>query len=220
MAENNLDIGLTRVEEECSVCLEKINENDKVETLPCNHTFHLECIQEWYKESGIEKIDSGTVSIEWHCPLCRYTMTENADKDNVLYFSIVKFRSNRNYIKCFALLDSACSLTSFVITGNAFYIMWFMCALYGYNGAHNFNIQHLRIYSCFCVIPFIFKILHMYDYLVHHSTIIIYPPNNTFITTTASIISLVLQIYLMHCIYFLSIHLAVFEDRIRQFIDE
>jgi len=40
----------------CSVCLELINENAK--TLVCGHTFHLECILNWFVTSEL-------------CPMCR-----------------------------------------------------------------------------------------------------------------------------------------------------
>lgn len=222
MSTNHLDITLTN-SEECTICLERIHDIDKVDILPCNHAFHSECIDEWYKTSGTEILNDDTVSIEWHCPLCRYTMTEsiNVKNDTVFYFSIVKFRRKRAYIKLFTLLDSSCSFLSFAFSGNIFYILWCVCSLYGYSGAHNFNIEHLRLYSCFCIMPFMFKIVHLYMYfLTELDDIIVYPPNEIFISMTSSFISLIFQLYLIKCIYFLSIHLSLFEDRIRQYIEE
>jgi len=44
--------------EECSICLEKFNINEKVFKTPCNHLFHATCITEWlYKNKT--------------CPICR-----------------------------------------------------------------------------------------------------------------------------------------------------
>lgn len=47
---------------ECSICLEDINKRKNndfiIMILPCNHKFHLICIQEWFK-------------MKLNCPLCR-----------------------------------------------------------------------------------------------------------------------------------------------------
>lgn len=45
-------------ESTCSICLEVLHNQEKpIKILPCNHCFHQDCIEEWYKSS--EK-----------CPLC------------------------------------------------------------------------------------------------------------------------------------------------------
>ena len=44
---------------DCSICLKDINNNDKFIT-DCNHIFHIECINKWYK-------------ISHRCPLCRHS---------------------------------------------------------------------------------------------------------------------------------------------------
>jgi hypothetical protein len=41
----------------CSICLNEINDKDKYKT-KCNHIFHEECIEFWYRKSQ-------------SCPLCR-----------------------------------------------------------------------------------------------------------------------------------------------------
>lgn len=43
---------------DCSICLKDINDNNKFIT-DCNHIFHIECINKWYK-------------ISHRCPLCRH----------------------------------------------------------------------------------------------------------------------------------------------------
>lgn len=45
-------------EEKCSICLDGLNK--KLVTLPCNHTFHKNCIKEWL-----------VYSEDVACPLCR-----------------------------------------------------------------------------------------------------------------------------------------------------
>lgn len=45
----------SKIRNECSICLEKDNKCIK---LNCNHTFHIECIHEWFKK-------------DLTCPICR-----------------------------------------------------------------------------------------------------------------------------------------------------
>ena len=49
----------SQVGNQCSVCLESIQENARVITLPCNHFFHSNCILRWYAENPT-------------CPICRH----------------------------------------------------------------------------------------------------------------------------------------------------
>ena len=54
---NILDNNPIKSENECSICMEKIEYN-KIEKLSCNHLFHNKCILEWYKTN-------------LSCPMCR-----------------------------------------------------------------------------------------------------------------------------------------------------
>ena len=47
--------------EGCVICLERYQKNDKIVTLKCNHIFHIECIEEWFKSKK-------------SCPLCRLSL--------------------------------------------------------------------------------------------------------------------------------------------------
>ncbi|CAF1172549.1 unnamed protein product [Adineta ricciae] len=47
----------SKTEDQCLICLENLSLKN-TETFPCNHTFHRECLEEWFK-------------IERTCPLCR-----------------------------------------------------------------------------------------------------------------------------------------------------
>lgn len=44
--------------EDCSICLNTFNNNDNIICLPCNHYYHTNCINEWFKRSKT-------------CPKCR-----------------------------------------------------------------------------------------------------------------------------------------------------
>ncbi|XP_028792415.1 uncharacterized RING finger protein C4G3.12c [Neltuma alba] len=45
--------------EQCHICLVEYEEGDKIRVLPCNHEFHMACVDKWLKE------------IHGICPLCR-----------------------------------------------------------------------------------------------------------------------------------------------------
>jgi len=49
----------------CTVCLEDVTRGQRVRTLPCLHTFHAECAEEWLKKKKL-------------CPLCNFAI----DGDN------------------------------------------------------------------------------------------------------------------------------------------
>lgn len=55
--------------EECSICLEKLNNNHI--SLPCKHHFHEKCIMRWFDSKH-------------ECPLCRekYRLVLNKDTYN------------------------------------------------------------------------------------------------------------------------------------------
>lgn len=55
---------VTKLPEElrtCCVCLEEVCVHQKVRTLPCLHTFHAECAEEWLKKKKV-------------CPLCQFSI--------------------------------------------------------------------------------------------------------------------------------------------------
>lgn len=51
--------------DECVICLDTLAETAKIKKLPCNHLFHVECIEEWIKKDG-------------RCPVCRHVVDEVA----------------------------------------------------------------------------------------------------------------------------------------------
>ncbi|KAF3322968.1 E3 ubiquitin-protein ligase RING1-like protein [Carex littledalei] len=64
-----------KTEEECTICLEKIFDNENKEAVvketPCGHIYHGECIDKW-------------LEIHVSCPLCRYKMTPDNGEEEVL----------------------------------------------------------------------------------------------------------------------------------------
>ena len=46
-------------EKECIVCLEEFKDTENISKLDCNHSYHDDCIQEWFQKDR-------------SCPLCRY----------------------------------------------------------------------------------------------------------------------------------------------------
>ncbi|KAE8654495.1 hypothetical protein F3Y22_tig00117048pilonHSYRG00436 [Hibiscus syriacus] len=45
--------------EQCYICLAEYDDGDKIRVLPCQHEFHMSCVDKWLKE------------IHGVCPLCR-----------------------------------------------------------------------------------------------------------------------------------------------------
>lgn len=45
--------------EECQICLENFQKETEIAMLPCGHTFHINCIKEWFER-------------KFECPLCRF----------------------------------------------------------------------------------------------------------------------------------------------------
>lgn len=50
----------------CCVCLEDVCAGQPVRTLPCLHTFHAQCAEEWLKKKKT-------------CPLCQFDIVDGAD---------------------------------------------------------------------------------------------------------------------------------------------
>lgn len=46
---------------ECAICREELVLNDKMQELPCKHTFHPPCVKPWLDEHN-------------SCPICRYEL--------------------------------------------------------------------------------------------------------------------------------------------------
>ena len=57
--------------EDCGICLNSLNNN--IETLPCNHKFHIGCIK---------RLTTSRCVLRNNCPLCRrHFKNENIDQD-------------------------------------------------------------------------------------------------------------------------------------------
>ena len=54
----------------CNVCKDEYKEGEEVTKLPCNHSYHPECILPWLKEHN-------------SCPTCRFELpTDDKDYEN------------------------------------------------------------------------------------------------------------------------------------------
>ena len=207
---------------DCSICLEPIEENETTTTLTCGHSFHKDCIDEWIQASSLEipDIETTTIQRQWQCPLCRHMSyeTQEEQSDSLLSFSIVTFRTKRYFIKLFTFLDSVTSFFSFIVTTDPYFALWCVAALYGYNGATNFNIFHLRLYVWFCICPIIFRCMHMYTFVENAHHITIYPPSNSFITISLLSFGLFIQLYVVYCIHYISIYINIYQERMVRYL--
>ena len=62
----------------CSICCENFNNLEYVHKTPCNHLYHIECLEEW---RNTENSNNCTINT---CPNCRSPFT---DVENILYQS-------------------------------------------------------------------------------------------------------------------------------------
>ena len=60
-----MDPNTVYVPELCSICLSIYTEDEMITTLKCGHSFHNECISEWYSISTSEAENEGVI-----CPWC------------------------------------------------------------------------------------------------------------------------------------------------------
>jgi hypothetical protein len=65
---NNDFIETKNINIKCTVCQDEFNEQDDVRLLPCEHIYHLDCIDAWLKEHS------------YKCPCCRKPAAEHAPK--------------------------------------------------------------------------------------------------------------------------------------------
>lgn len=212
--DNNLDEPL----QDCSICLTSLHNSEPI-ILECNHTFHKECIDEWIITSH-KRINS---QLQWECPLCRHVTFENQDdiEDSFYIFSIVKFRTKRCYIKMFTVIDAFLSIIAFLSTNDPLFALWVLFAMYGYNGAQNFNIEHLRIYCWSCILPLSFNVYSLVYHIdvFNHGNIHIDTEPSSLVSFCMILFSIISKLYLVHCIYFLSIYIPLYEERIREYFD-
>ena len=62
----------------CSICFDNINNLEWVYKTPCNHIYHIECLEEWRNTENSKNCGFNT------CPNCRSSFT---DVDRTLYQS-------------------------------------------------------------------------------------------------------------------------------------
>jgi hypothetical protein len=60
-----MDPNTVYVPEMCTICLSIYTDDDMITTLKCRHSFHKECINEWYATST-----SGGENVDANCPCC------------------------------------------------------------------------------------------------------------------------------------------------------
>lgn len=72
--------------EDCSICLEQLDNENDIITTKCNHKFHKECLSEWKKVNNT-------------CPLCRGKLTaERKRYTNALFTHFENNQSSSNYL--------------------------------------------------------------------------------------------------------------------------
>jgi hypothetical protein len=54
----NTSLKISTIEDECSICLQKIKLNQIIRETKCNHKYHAKCLDRWLEEKSL-------------CPLCK-----------------------------------------------------------------------------------------------------------------------------------------------------
>ena len=67
---DNLEKSGEEYVKKCVICMENYKENDEVETLPCFHIFHNNCIEEWFNNNNNT------------CPICKNDITNEGELGN------------------------------------------------------------------------------------------------------------------------------------------
>ena len=65
---NELEQKIKSMNSKCTVCQDDFNEQDDVRVLPCEHIYHLDCIDDWLKIHS------------YKCPCCRKPAAEYSPK--------------------------------------------------------------------------------------------------------------------------------------------
>nr|GEV16805.1 RING-H2 finger protein ATL80-like [Tanacetum cinerariifolium] len=53
---------------ECAICLSECQESDELRVLPCQHVYHLTCVDTWFDSHS-------------SCPTCRLDLTTTAEEE-------------------------------------------------------------------------------------------------------------------------------------------
>jgi hypothetical protein len=94
------DASFVKCNDECVICLESCcissleaeptttineeNDPDKTTTFPCRHSYHIECVSEWFmnRVKYYHNTDDTHVlrSLFWSCPMCRQHIIKNSQQ--------------------------------------------------------------------------------------------------------------------------------------------
>lgn len=69
LEQTSSNANVNHIGNQCAICLDEIQENNRIITLDCNHFFHTNCILRWYSENST-------------CPICRHRNVNEEDQHN------------------------------------------------------------------------------------------------------------------------------------------
>lgn len=207
-------------ENNCSICLDELEDTQKIKKLECNHLFHEKCIEEWAKVSG--KTEECVMT--WTCPICRENNTEQVIYDNnIHYLTLVTFKTNRLFIQIVTFSDFIVA-AYMTLSGNFISFFYCICSLYGFNGATNFNINHLNSYAYFCFLTFFIRLIELSSILymstyTNKNTIAIQKILNNHFFMIMFFITTFLQLYMFIIITRMCNDIREYGDRLRYMIN-
>ena len=87
-----MDPNTVYVPELCSICLSIYTEDEMITTLKCGHSFHKECISEWYTISTSEAENEIA-----NCPCCNEEFTLTPDPPQSIAIPSVELRRRPSF---------------------------------------------------------------------------------------------------------------------------
>ncbi len=151
--------------DDCVICLSKINNNDKVKILDCKHKFHEECINGW-------------LEIDNTCPTCRFEIylkdtnntnnTENDFNNPLISVRNFYFTCDRHLIYMITISNIASYCIKIINDNNYLNFIVILINFYGFYGAFALNYRCLIIYNFFNIINVFLQTILVINFVSHN----------------------------------------------------
>ena len=136
----------------CIICIEPLDNTQKQNKLPCNHSFHDSCISKWLNNSP-----------ESNCPICRYKIHQ---VDTLNTITRINFQKQQCFVGTIAVINVAVWI--FASFSHWQYVITVFTHILGLFGTISLNICYLHIYLVIWVYQVLFLCYQLL--LLYHTT--------------------------------------------------